>query len=241
MGKKNAIVFALLITLLSSCNKSLFTKYIDYDYASSYHVINKGGEQYKTVKNIDISWVKGKVNILKTTEYEYLTIIERLAESYSDKYLCHVYNDQENTKLMVKYCESGISIPSTYSKTLDIYIPDSMPMESINVYLSTSSLSINDITVKDLSVKNVSGTVNVTNITSNNLVYDGVSGALTVVLNKVVENIKINQTSGASILSFPNEIEGFNIEVNTVSGTFYSDFEAIQTENLYSYGEKDKN
>ena len=69
MGKRNVVVFALLITLLSSCNKNLFTKYIDYDNASDYHVINKGGEQYQAVTNIDISWIKGKVSIIKSVKY----------------------------------------------------------------------------------------------------------------------------------------------------------------------------
>lgn len=240
MGKRKIIVFTLLITLLSSCNKNLFTKYIDYDNASNYHVINKGGEQYQAVTNIDISWVKGKVNIIKSESYEYLTVIEKTNEAYSDKYLCHIYNEQEISKLSIKYCESGISIPTTYSKNLEIHIPESMVMNSINVYLSTSSLNVSDVTVNELTVKNVSGTVNVTRITSNSVSYDGVSGALTIVSNEVIENIKINQVSGSSILSLPNEIEGFNVEVATLSGTFYSDFECIQTENLYSYGEKDK-
>ena len=240
MGKRNVVVFALLITLLSSCNKSLFTKYIDYDNASNYHVINKGGEQYQAVTNIDISWIKGKVSIIKSVDYEYLTVIESTPETYSDKYLCHIYNEQEISKLSIKYCESGISIPSTYSKNLEIHIPDSMAMNSINVYLSTSSLNVSDIAVKELTVKNVSGAVNVSKITSDSVSYDGVSGAFTVVSNEVIENIKINQVSGSSILSFPNDIEGFNVEVVTLSGTFYSDFECIQTENLYSYGEKDK-
>ena len=41
---------------------------------------------------------------------------------------------------------------------------------------------------KELTVKNVSGTVNVSKITSDSVSYDGVSGAFTVVSNEVIEN-----------------------------------------------------
>ena len=115
-----------------------------------------------------------------------------------------------------------------------------MFLMSVNVYSSTSSISISDVIINQLSIKNVSGTVNVTKIASKDLSYDGVSGTFTLVLNKSIDNIKINQVSGESILSFPNEIAGFKVTMDTVSGSFYSDFESIQTENIYSYGESNK-
>lgn len=239
MSKKKLVILTLLTFMLSSCNKSLFMKYIEYDNKDLYHVIGTYGEQYQAVTSIDISWVKGKVNIVESEEYDYLTIIEKTNEVYSEKYLCHVYNEQESSSLFIKYCESGISLPNTYSKNLEVYVPSSMPMKNINIYLSTSSLNLSDISVETLSIKNVSGTVNVSSITASSLSYDGVSGAFTCVISDIIKDIDIAQVSGKTILSLPSSIKGYQIDVSTVSGKYNSDFDDVQVETMYNYLEKD--
>ena len=232
MKKISKTLCLLLILPLTSCQK--LDKFEAYDNAENYKVINKSGEIYNSsLKNIDISWVKGNINIIPTQEYNGVTIKEFTTEIFEDDYMCHVYRDADF--LSVKYCASDVSIPNNVIKDLTIYVPEGITLGNISIEGVSNSINISSIYCETLTINNVSGKVNIDNVGASKIIYDGVSGNLSAVLNESTLEIDIDQVSGSSIVSLPENTKGFITTFNTTDGKFTSDFEVTSEEKKYVY------
>lgn len=239
MKRKSVIVGLLLLIPLTSCQ--ILEKYGAYENPSSYKVIDPNGETYNdSLKNIDISWVKGDVTIAPTTEYSGVTIFEKTTEKFESEFLCHVYRDKNF--LNVKYCGSNLSLPKNLDKDLIIYVPTTVTLDEISIDCVSASVSIGEINCKSIEINNVSGSVSINKVNTEEIEYEGVSGSFTSVINESTKEVSVDQVSGSTIISVPSSIAGFNVDFDTTSGSFSSDFETIKKENNYYYdnGNKDQ-
>ncbi len=226
----------LLVVSMSSC--SILNKYPAYPAPASYHILNASGETYNdSLKNINIDWVSGKINILVSDEYSGVTVFEKYKELYSDEMLCRVLRQDED--LNIKFCASNVSIPNNVSKTLEIYVPSIKVLDELVINNVSSSIHVKDIQSQEIKIDNVSGSTKIENCKVKDLNYDGVSGSLVCLINQITTDIKVNQVSGSTLISLPSSIAGFNVNYKTDSGSMNSDFDTEIEDNKVTY--KDEN
>lgn len=235
--KKISILSIALLFLLSSCNGNILNKYGSYKDYNKYHIIGKDGESFKDVKSLDIDWVRGSINIYSSNKYQNISIFEKTNEIINDDFKCHLYQDGKT--LRVKYSKSSISIPTAYSKTLDVYIPYSLSLSYLTINNVSSAITIENIDCKELDVDNVSGKVNIKSLTCTSIEYNGVSGNLNMNILDVTESVEISQVSGNTILAIPESTKGFGLEYESVSGDLNLEFECNKKEDEYIYNIKE--
>lgn len=232
--KKNLklIIICFITFLLSSCK--IMNKYDAYKNANSYHIINENGELYNDlISDIKIDWVSGKIIIEETTKYSGVTIFESYKEKYDDEYLCHIYHKKNN--LDIKYCASNITIPTNIEKTLYIYIPENRNLDELEINSISADINIHSVHITKLTIDNISGNIQLNNTNAEEIKYDGISGNFTCLLSQNTTNLKVDQISGNSILSFPQMHKGFTLCYDTISGELSSDYSLNINEDEYTY------
>ena len=231
MKKSMGLLFIVLMLSISACQ---LEKYGAYDNADKYKILDSNGETYNlSLKNIDLSWVKGSVNIIQTDEYKGTTVKEYTNEVNDEDYLCHVLREEDF--LNIKYCASNVSIPKEIFKDLTIYVPSDIAIENLIISGVSNSLNINSITCQNLRIENVDGKVNINNVNVKTINYEGVSGDLSVILNHTTQELRIDQVSGSTIVSLPEDIGGFVAYFDSVDGGFTNEFATTLEDDKYTY------
>lgn len=235
MRKIICIICSFFLFFLSSCDIKL-EKYGIYLNEEKYEILSDNGiEVNESIEEIELDWVKGNIKIIESNNYENIFITEtikgNIKEDYKTRFLVL------GSTLSIKYCKSNTSIASNIRKSITIYVNPKITLTDFEIKNVSSSVEINEINSDELDIDNVSGSVKINKIDVNKIEYNGVSGSLTCVLNQLTNEVSINQVSGSSIVSIPSSTGGFKVDYESVSGTVnYDDFkEAIKYENEIIY------
>jgi len=205
------------------------------------------------VKNIEINWAAGSVDIKVHTQSDEIILVETatgtIARAQAMRW--QVVGDTlridygiTNTCSYPGTKHLEIAIPEKYARglgRLDIngasgrYIITDIGCSTLKVSLASGSLNATGMETKELLLEAASGNVNFDGEISNRLTLDTASGRMEIVCRNTCPNsIDANMASGTITIKIP-ENDGFTATVSKVSGSFNSDFSMQQQGRTYTY------
>ena len=231
--KKRLYLIPLLIGfgLLNSCN-SLFKSYGTYGKASNYHNLDSEGETFTSISNIDIDWVAGDITFYETVE-DCITI----KEAYTGNKQARIWVN--NKQLSIKFCGSGTLYQSNLSKNLEVYIPSSFIIKDVNISSYSSKINIPNLNVEKYSIESISGNIYLEANMANSVDIDTVSGNINLLIENKTNSVSIDTVSGNSVILCSEDIKGFSIDFDTISGSLTNRFETTEEDGKYIYLNKD--
>ena len=231
--KKRLYLIPLLIGfgLLNSCN-SLFKSYGTYAKASNYHALDSNGESFTGIADIEIDWVAGDITFYATENDNII-----IKETYTGNKEARIW--ENNKDLSVKFCGSGSLFNSNLSKNLEVYIPNSFIINKIYISSYSSKITIPNLNVSQYEIESISGNIYLDANMSNDIDIETVSGNINLLIGNKTTSVSIDTVSGNSVISCPEDILGFTIDFDSISGVLTDSFEAKKDENTYTYLNKD--
>jgi len=240
------ILFLLFIFILSGCTSLSVFQYYVYD-DSNYNIGNKAynGE----VQTIQIDWIVGNINIIKSTNHE-IIINEEVDIEIED--IFKVHSKLENNILDIKFAGSSCKLEHSYKvKNLYVYLPTEI--NEININNISADIKINFVNIKDLTINNISGDIMIEDTSLNKVNLRNTSGEIIMMNNKIniVEVTSISGNVGLSFVNSPEKIVATTTSANviiyiasqeqisatfeSVLGKFSSNLDYQQEGNLYKF------
>ena len=204
MKKKHillSLILSLFLILLSSCKGGNARAEV-YDDAEKYLV---GNQTYsEVIKNLNISWVMGKVTLVQDVNVQAIEIIEE--NDLENKYKVHSY--LSDGTLYVKFWESGVQgVVLGTDKYVTIKYPSAV--ESINVVVTSGTVEADYLASKKVNIVRTSGTTKIGKMEADDLRYIQTSGNTNI--NQLIsEKTQVHTTSGRVLIN-KIECETFNL------------------------------
>lgn len=224
--------------------KQLIEGFIPVEDQSKYTVSSFVLPEGETIKRISINWVAGSVKIQKG---DTAAASELGAASLTEDERMRWYF--EDGTLLIRYSANNVNLDGRKAlKELTVTLPEGM--NNITVDSVSADVTITDMSARELSIDSVSGGIYVEGSYAS-LSLESVSGDIyadgtfeTVELDSVSSNftlrcksspasIKAHSVSGNLALALPLK-SAFSITVETVSGSFKSDFKTTVNNNTYT-------
>ena len=231
-----AVVLGVLNGLLGGGSWSI--GWTDYRYEDGdAYTVGGGTVPYRGVKQIDLDWLEGEVEILICQD-QYISLSEEWEENLAESsYLRWAVSGNGET-LTVKFRKSewffSASLPD---KHLTLRIPASMLEELREVKIKTRNvtLSIDGLCVDQLTLEGVNGDVSVKNATLGALGVDWVNGSAFFSLCSTPSQLQIDKVNGDVTLELPQDA-AFDLEWERVNGSLTTPFSMTQQGDRYSCG-----
>lgn len=205
------IVLCLVLIAISVPGGFSFNDY-NYDNASRYTA--GGCEIDRRVKNIDVSWISGKVNMEQHSGDE-IILSETASRKLKEAEELHWLLDGDT--LYVKYARSGNHYSSRLDKELTLLLPEDLLLDDVAITAVSAQISADLPAAGDVSLQSVSGTADVTFRQTENVRINTVSGDLLLCFATAPESIDADAVSAGMTVLLP-ESTGFTAELNSVSG-----------------------
>ncbi len=165
-----ATLCALAVTL-TGCKDTV--SYEKYDNAKSYRI---GSVSFTAdrIKEIDVDWMGGTVEIEQSTADEVQIVEEEGLESDAER--MHYYLDERTGELSVKYCESGLrGTVRESNKNLRIVVPATVSLE---LDVVSAKVTVGSVTLKECAIETASGKLIAERIECVSADFDTVSGEI---------------------------------------------------------------
>ena len=246
------VCFSLAIVLLSSIllGALVFGMYVSdgrihvENHAEVEPVISLKQDQISPdVQNIEIEWAAGSITITEGTSVHDIQIAEYSPDN--SKYRTVI--KQSGQTLKIKFSEdsvkfSGFGTDIDFSKDLEIVVPAGWSCNSIEIDAASADVEIRNLRIDELDLDGASGFLNLDNCEIGKLDVDTASGdvefigtlkeldfdAASAQFNgeffSVPSKLNLDAMSGDMTLVLP-EYSGFYLELDTMSGSFDSDFD----------------
>lgn len=204
---------------------------------------NEMQETSSQVCNLELEWVAGSITIqpdehvhsIHVTEYtpsgsDYETVMQQSGQTLKIKF------SKESVKL------SGFSINANVSKDLVITVPADWNCNSIDIDAAAADVKIHDLKMNELDFDGASGKLILDNCdiveldidtasgdvdfsgTLNELDFDAASARFDGEFHNIPQKLNLDAMSGDMTLVLP-ENSGFSLELDSMSGSFDSDFD----------------
>ncbi len=236
----------LLLLALSSCFSRLFEvasltdSVVRYENAGKYTA--GSGSVAKTIDELEINWVAGQVELLvcdgDTVEFSE-TSEQEIRDAFKMRFL------QDEKTLYLQYAKSGRWKFGKLSKKLTVKIPRDLHFSQIRIHTVSAGIQLTDLQTDTLKIETVSGytqfsggqamnTLSLETVSGKadislwrvaDLIVNTVSGSVKV-QTKVTRRAKLDSVSAALTLFLPPD-SSFSASIDTVSGSFTSDFETV--------------
>lgn len=207
------------------------------------------------VQNIEIEWVAGSIAIHPSDSLSNITV-EEFSPAGSN------YNmvvKQSGQTLKIKFCEESIKLSSfgsnmDVSKDLVIRVPKNWNCNNLEIDAAATDVTIQDLTIRELDFDGASGNLildhcNITDLdidtasgdiefvgTLDNLDFDAASAKFYGEFYNSPRNLNMDSMSGDLELVLP-EYTGFELNMETVTGSFDTDFTFGKHNDLYICGD----
>ena len=249
------VIFSLVIVLLSFVLLSVLDHnyYIEsgrvHSYEEAGQLPTEGLMQINQhditaqIQNIDIEWAAGSIIIQQSDSLSSI-IIEESCPTYSEY---ETVIKQTGQTLKIKFSEesvklSGFSIDADISKDLIIRVPSSWNCNALEIDAAATDVTVDGLSINELDFDGASGRLTLENCNIVELDIDTASGDVefTGILNdldfdaasakfygefyQVPNRLNLDAMSGDLTLVLP-EYSGFYLEMETLSGSFDSDFD----------------
>ena len=234
----------LLLLSLCACFSRLFEvasltdSIIRYENAGKYDKGN--GSVSDAMEELEINWIAGEVELLPY-DGDAVEFSETSEQEVKDAFVMRYR--LEGKTLYLQYAKSGKWKFGKLSKNLTVRIPRELRLSQIRIHtisaqmqlsgLQTDTLKIETVSgnirlddgeaMNALSLETVSGKANLTMLRVADLNVNTVSGSVSV-RTKITRRAKLDSVSGDLSLFLPPD-SSFAARVDTVSGSFNSDFE----------------
>ena len=199
----------LIVSIFPMVNHGI--GFADYTYSKAENYTSGDAEITKPVKNLDIDWVTGKVNIAyhKGSSIE---IGEKSNKPISKDLQMRWYLDGDT--LRIRYAKAGFRLNSSQQKDLTVTLPEGTVFGDVNISATSATLNIPDLQAEFLKLDVTSGiifaTANAKEITCN-----ATSGKIDLLMEDA-ETIKAHAASGTIILTADASDK---MDVSTTSGS----------------------
>ncbi|MCQ2419937.1 MAG: DUF4097 domain-containing protein [Clostridia bacterium] len=232
---KRSIVKSLIVGAMAAalafilCSCGIITVHIDTARKDS---VAGSGTASNKVRNLDIEWVAGEINIVFDGVDE-IRFEESAKEQLSDDAKMR-YREADGT-LTIEYCK-GKTVNNVPPKKLTLVLPNGYTFDHVEFEVVSTDVSLPD------------------GFCANSLELDSVSGNLASAGDAVLKDVEIKGISGNTVLSvegmksFEAEVvsgsvqlilpedTAFTAAVNSASGDFCTDFETNMNGKTYSHG-----
>ena len=255
--KRNAIVriiiFSLIIVmllgiLLVGLGVGLYSFRTDTQYDA--YILGGGEVLAREVREIEIEWSSGDITI-QTADIDTITFQEIGSED-SDPMVYRRNGD----KLIIEYQTPRIhfGFTSSGSKDLVLTVPHDWYCHNLSVDAASADLFINGLAGDELDLNMASGDCNITDCdlvdldmdcasgevhyvgTLNTMDCSTASGKVTAVFKNVPASIDFEGASADLELTLP-ENAGFTVDLESLSGSFLSEFETTRRDDQYICGD----
>ena len=164
------------------------------------------------VKNLDINWINGQVNVAYHKE-NVITLEETSNKEMTADLQLRWWVDGDT--LRVQYAKSGYNLGRlNQEKQLTITLPEKAAFDSVSVDATSAELNIPALTADSLSLEVTSGDIHAEG-DIRNLSAEATSGDMVLTLLKDAESIRTESTSGSARVTAQNVDK---IEISTTSG-----------------------
>lgn len=207
------------------------------------------------VKNIEIEWVSGNVTIRSDPTAQGILVTEH----YSSGSEYRMVMKQSGQTLKIQFSEDSIKLSSfgvnvDVNKDLFIAVPSDWSANSIEIDAAAAEVNIHDLSINELDFDGASGNLILDNCNITDLDIDTASGDVefTGILENLdfdaasakfygeffenPRNLKMDSMSGDLELVLPEDA-GFELNKDTVSGSFDTDFTFGKHNDLYICGD----
>lgn len=263
--KTNAIIRIVLFSIALLVLLGIFSAVILYDtylYRNDSHnlpvasdgTVNQGIVSSE-IKNIEIEWAAGNITIEPSEDAKDITISEYC--QLNSKYTM-VYRQSGRT-LKIQFCEESIEFPSfginvDVSKDLVVTVPAAWIGESIEIDAASAVVEMSGLTVREFDFDGASGNCSITDCDITDMDIDTASGNVsfsgtlekldcdvasancTIEVFNIPRSIELDGMSGDLELILPPDA-GFICKLDTLSGSFHSDFAFSTHSDTYVSGD----
>ena len=231
MKKGWAVIFIIVVVALALTIGNLKT----YKYADSDEYVAGGTHISDAVKDIEINWVAGKVNIV-TYDGDDIVLSEESNRTISEKNKMRWQLDGKT--LRVQYAQSGLFRVNNISKDLTVKLPKSLSLDDVDITVVSASVDAEILDADKLKIVTVSGAVTVDGERINEVKADAVSGSMLLRFERAPEKIDAESVSGNVKIVLPEDA-GFKAEFDSVSGSMNSAFSMDRTgDDEYTCGDE---
>lgn len=207
------------------------------------------------VQNLDIEWVAGSITIMEDENATDIQITELSSSDTEHRMVCK----QSGQTLKINFSEesiklSGLGISLDVSKDLIITVPAGWKCNKLDIDAAATEveihgleinkfdfdgasgeLTLDNCNIKVLDIDTASGDVEFTG-TLEELDFDAASAKFHAEFYQIPSNLKLDAMSGDLTVVLP-EYCGFHLELDTMSGSFDSDFEFGTMGATYIHGD----
>ena len=207
------------------------------------------------VQNIEIEWVAGSIAIHKSDSLDYISISEASVDGSAPEMICR----QSGQTLKIQYSEepmkfSSFGINADVSKDLVIRVPKNWNCNNLEIDAAATDVNIQDLTIRELDFDGASGNLILDNCnieeldidtasgdvefvgTLENLDFDAASAKFYGEFYNCPRNLNMDSMSGDLELVLP-EYTGLELNMETVTGSFDTDFTFGKHNDLYICGD----
>lgn len=204
------------------------------------------------IRDIEIEWVCGSIAILPTSTDNLITISETEVskEQYRMKYRL------SGSKLIIEFDDTDVYFGLSFdtSKDLLICVPKNWTCNTLEIETASARVDVSDISIREFDFDGASGRCNIENCAVGELDVDTASGDITftgtldildcdaasancrITVANTPRQIEIDTASGDLDLTLPEDC-GFTCSMQTMSGSFSSDFDTKSHNNSHIHGD----
>lgn len=172
-----------------------------------------------TVNKISVEWAAGSVNIAYY-DGSNITFDDGLDSADSNA----LFTRTEGTELKIYFNQNTGNTHNSNGKDLQIQIPKDMTFPEIDIECASAQINVNGIIADKIELHSISGEINATGEFAS-LDVETTSGTAQVTNTAaLIRQIDANTVSGNITVTIPQNIDGFYLEYETVSGEVNTDF-----------------
>ena len=212
-------------------------------------------EIYTQIQNIEIDWVEGTISIHPSDSLDHISISEVSIDENTPRMIC----SRNGQTLKIEFSEENerfhlFGNNKSVSKDLVIRVPKNWNCNNLEIDAAATDVNIQDLTIRELDFDGASGNLildhcNITDLdidtasgdiefvgTLDNLDFDAASAKFYGEFYNSPHSLKMDSMSGDLELVLP-EYTGFELNMETVSGSFDTDFTFGKHNDLYICGD----
>ena len=249
---RKILTFILTVAVIAFAFSSCSIENYDYDNPEKY--TRGGGSIADNVKEIDINWVSGNVEVKFHGESS--VVFYEDSESMLDE-KTSMYHYFDGRTLHIEFFSAGVHVGRVPDKTLTVFIPQSLTLDEIDIECVSADVNVEEISASSVNIETVSGEISLTssvgmsdvslesvsgdikcNLTTETAEMDveTVSGDLNLYFDAFPRKLNIDSVSGDTTLYIP-ESSGLLLEFESVSGDFDSEVSASVKNGNYLIGD----
>ena len=261
------VVFSLAIVILSGILVGVLDQNCYLEDGKLHHYKNAANDKIESVlnqdtfptdiHNIEIEWVAGSITIQPDEHAQSIHVTE---QSHAGAEYETVIKQSGRT-LKIQFCEDSMKFPSfgldvNFSKDLTITVPADWNCNTIEIDAAATEVDIHNIQMNELDFDGASGNLILDNCSIVEMEIDTASGD--VEFSGTLKDLNFDAASArfrGEFFQMPNQLNmktmsgdldivlpdycPFTCELDTISGSFDTDFATTRENDIYIHGNKD--